>query len=183
MIPGNDLLKQIEQENPKLGIFLRNHLIPAIETTAANASVHPVSEIPPPSRPESLSVTTAGELMQVVVNHVAPVQKGVQYITHISTNPQFSGAIILDHGSSRVPPHVSLPTFSASGALHSYYIATVAQYAGSKPSRPTYYGGDTPVPVNMAGTTKMDIQPGTGSGTSSNGGQTLVGIGKSQVRL
>jgi len=59
----------------------------------------------------------------------------------------------------------------------------VAQYPGSQPSKPTYYGGASPVAVTMGGTTQMDIQPGTGSGTAVNGGQALVGLGKSQVRL
>lgn len=183
-IPGRDLLAQIKNENPKLGAYLENYVIPAIQTTASNAAVSPVSKIAPPDPPESIEVTTSGELMQVKVNHSAPVQKGIQYITHIATNPQFQNSLILDHGSSRVPPHVNLPTKSADGTVtHNYYVATVAQYQGSHPSAPAYYGGETPVAINMTGTTQMDILPGTGSGTAENGGQTLVGLGKTQVRL
>ena len=121
--------------------------------------------------------------MQVVVNHTSPIQKGVQYITHIATNPQFNGAIVVDHGSSRTPPHINLPTKDSSGNPHSYYIATIAQYPGSSPSAPTYYGGAQPKPVTMSGTTQMNITPGTGSGTASNGGQTFVGLGKAPVRI
>lgn len=183
MIGGRDLLAQIENENPKLGSFLRNYMIPAIETTAQNAAVDTSSQISAPDPPESVDVSTAGELMQVVVNHSAPVQKNVRYITHIATNPQFSNAMILDHGCSRAPVHVSLPTKDAAGNTHNYYVATLAQYPGSPPSKPTYHGGVAPVAVTMGGTTRMDIQPGTGSGTAANGGQTLVGIGKAQVRL
>jgi hypothetical protein len=178
MIAGNDLLAQIENDNPKLGQYLRNYVLPAIQTTASNAAVDPSGTIAAPAPPESISVTTAGELMQVVVNHTAPIQKGVQYLTHIATNPQYADAIIVDHGASRTPPHINLPTKDSLGATHNYYVATVAQYPGSPPSVPAKAG-----PFTMSGTTEMDIQPGTGSGTASNGGQTLVGLGKSQIRL
>ncbi len=182
-IAGNDLLAQIENDNPKLGIYLRRYVKPAIETTAQNAAVDTAANIPAPAKPESINVTTSGEYMQVVVNHTAPIQKGVQYITHIATNPQFTGSIIKDHGSSRSPEPFFLPTKDGSGNTHNYYVGTVVQYPGSPPSEPTYYGGVTPVPVTMGGTTQMTLQPGTGSGTAANGGQTFVGLGKSQVRL
>jgi hypothetical protein len=188
-IKGNDLLAQIENAADvqtlavKLGMYMRNYVNPAIQKTAQNAAVSTTSQVSAPAAPESISVSTSGELMQVVVNHTAPVQKGVRYITHIATNPQFINAIVVDHGASRCPPHINLPTKDASGAAHSYYVATVAQYPGSQPSKPTYYGGASPVAVTMGGTTQMDIQPGTGSGTAVNGGQALVGLGKSQVRL
>jgi hypothetical protein len=182
MIAGNDLLSQIEDESPKLGQYIRQYLLPSIQTTASNAAVDPHSEIPAPAAPESIFVTTAGELMQVVVNHTAPIQKGVQYLTHIATNPQFTNALIIDHGASRTPPHINLPTKDSTGATHSYYVATVAQYPGSKPSAPTFFGGVSPTAVTMSGTTQMDIQPGTGSGTAQNGGQALVGLGISQIR-
>lgn len=190
-IAGNDLLSQIENDNPKLGQYLRNYVAPAIQNTASNAAVAPHGNIQAPSAPESINVTTAGELMQVVVNHTAPIQKGVQYITHIATNPQFTNAIIVDHGSSRTPPHINLPTLNVPPVTipptpptaHNYYVATVAQYPGSPPSKPTYFGGSSPSPVQMSGTTQMNIQAGTGSGTAKNGGQVLVGLGKAQVRI
>lgn len=188
-IGGNDLLSQIENASDfhdlrtKLGVYLRRHIVPAIETTASNAAVHPVSQIAAPAPPESVNVTTAGEMMQVTVNHTAPIQKGVRYLTHIATNPQFTGAIVIDHGASRAPQHITLPTKNGAGVTHNYYVATIAQYPGSPPSAPTYHGGAAPVAINMSGTTQMDIQPGTGSGTAENGGQVLVGLGKSQVRL
>ena len=50
------------------------------------------------------------------------------------------------------------------------------------PSAPTFYGGASPQPVTMGGTTQLDIMPGTGSGTASNGGQVLVGLGQSLSR-
>ncbi len=182
-IPGQDLLAQIEQQYPKLGIYLRRYVNPAIQQTASNAAVGPSGDIPAPAPPQSVNVSTAGELMQVTIDHDSPIQKGVRYITHIATNPQFSNAIIVDHGASRCPPHFNLPTKDSSGHTHNYYVATIAQYPGSRPSAPTYFGGSAPSPINMGGTTQLDVMPGTGSGTASNGGDTFVGLGKSQLRL
>lgn len=182
-IAGNDLLSQIENENPKLGQYLRQYVLTAIQTTARNAAVDPSSTVQAPEPPSSIKVSTAGETVQVNVNHTSPVQRGVQYITHIATNPQFSGAMIHDHGCSRAPVTFNLPTKDGSGNTHSYYFATVAQYPGSQPSAPTYYGGAQPTAVTLSGSTQLDLTPGTGSGTAENGGQALVGLGKAQVRL
>ena len=182
-LPGNDLLAQIENEFPKLGQYLRNYVLPSIQTTAQNAAVSPTSKIAAPAPPEAVQVAVSGETMQVVVNHNAEVQKGVRYFTHISTNPQFADAMVVDHGTSRCPAPITLPSKNAAGDAHSYYVATVAQYPGSDPSTPTYFGGVEPAPIAMGGTTTMDVMPGTGSGTASNGGQVFVGFGKAQVRL
>ena len=179
-IGGNDLLAHIERDNPKLGIFLRRYVVPSIETTARNAGVSPVSKIAAPSPPESVSVApaTTGDMLQVVVNHVAPIQKGTHYIYTIANNPQFSNAMIEAKPATRSPVHFPLPTFAADGTTkHDYHVAVQVQYPGSDPSRPTYHGGDSPSPVQLNGTAAADILPGTGSGTAMNGGQTLSGLG------
>lgn len=188
-LPGNDLLSQIENApdlptlGQKLGQYFRRYVNTAIQTTASHAAVSPTASVAAPAPPESISVTTAGELAQVVVNHTAPIQKGVRYITTIATNPQFTDGMIHDHGCSRSPAPFNLPTKDGSGNTHSYYFGTIAQYPGSPPSAPTFYGGATPAAVTMGGSTQMDLQAGTGSGTGKNGGQPFVGIGKSQIRL
>lgn len=182
-IGGNDLLAQIEKDMPKLGIYLRNYVLPAIQTTASNAAVDPTSEIAAPAAPEGVNVTTAGEMMQVVVDHTAPIQKGAHYIYSVATNPQMTNAQIEAKPATRAPLHFTLPTKNAGGDMHNYFVAVQVQYPGSPPSAPTFFGGVTPKPVNMSGTTQMDIQPGTGSGTATNGGQALVGLGKAKVRL
>lgn len=182
-IGGKDLLAQIESDYPKMGIFLRRYLIPAVETTATHAGVSPTGKIAAPPPPESINVTTSGEYMQVTVNHAAPIQKGVQYITHVSTDPQFSTPMIHDHGSSRSPMPFPLPTKDANGNTQKYYVRTIAQYPGSDASTPTYHGGDAPVAVTMGGTTQMTLMPGTGSGTgASNGQQSAVGLGRQIFR-
>ena len=183
MIGGANLLIEIEKDNPRLGQFLRRYVIKAIETTAQNAGVSPTGKIAPPAPPEAVNVSTSGEMMQITVNHSAPIQKGVQYTTHISTDPSFSAPIIVDHGSSRSPQHIILPTRNGAGDTHDYYVRTGVQYPGSDPSEWTYHGGASPIKVNMAGTTQMDIQPGTGSGTgSADGQQSSVGLGKAIFR-
>lgn len=182
-LPGQDLLAQIEDENPKLGQYLRSYLVPAIEKAAQNAAVSPVSQIPAPAPPQSVNVTTSGEMIQVVVNHTAPIRKGVHYIYHLATNPQFSNAQIEAKPATRAPFHFTAPTKDASGNVHDYYLAVQVQYPGSPPSARTCYGGAAPAKFNLAGATQMDILPGTGSGTAQNGGQALVGLGKAQVRL
>jgi hypothetical protein len=195
-LPGNDLLTAVEnaQDLPtmaqKLGLYIRRYLAPAVQTTATQAAVDPSGNMAAPPPPESISVTTSGELAQVVVNHVAPIQKGVQYITTIATNPSFTGgAIIHDHGSSRSPAPINLPTMappvapSTDPTPHQYFFATVAQYPGSPPSKPTFFGGVSPTPVTMSGSTVMALQPGTGSGTTTNGNQALQGLGNNQIRL
>ncbi len=191
-IPGKDLLAQIENADDvrtlgiKLGAYLRNHVLPSIQTTADNAAVSPVSNLAAPDPPESVSVApaTTGDMVQIVTNHVSPIQKGAHYIYTIANNPQFTNALIEAKPATRSPAHFTLPTFAADGVTkHNYHIAVQVQYPGSPPSKPTYYGGVTPSPVQLAGTAAADLMPGTGSGTARNGGQTLVGLGKSQVRL
>jgi hypothetical protein len=195
-LPGNDLLvgAQNAQDLPtlanKLTQYLRRYLVPSVQNTASNAAVDPNGNMPAPAQPESISVTTAGELAQVVVTHNAPIQKGIQYITTIATNPSFTGgAIIHDHGSSRSPAPINLPTMappvapSTDPTPHQYFFATVAQYPGSPPSKPTFFGGVSPTPVTMSGSTVMALQPGTGSGTTTNGNQALQGLGNNQIRL
>lgn len=186
-IAGNDLLSDVENGGgrwTKLGQFLRRYVVPQIQNVAQNAAVSATSQIPAPDPPESISVTPIGtEHIQVVVNHTAPVQKGVQYFTHIATNPQMTNALIVHHGTSRSPVPIFLPTKDAGANVQNYYVATIAQYPGSQPSKPTFFGGATPVAVTLTGTTEANISPGTGSGTAANGGQTLVGYGKALVRL
>jgi len=185
-LPGRDLLAQIKSENPKLGAYLENYLIPSIQTTASNAAVSPVSKIGKPDPPESVSVTpaTSGDMLQVVVNHSAPIQKGGHYIFSIATNPQFSGAMTRIEPATRSPLHFTLPTFASDGTTkHNYHVAVQFQYPSSDPSEPIYHGGISPAPVQLNGPSSADIQAGTGSGTAENGGQTLVGLGKAQVRL
>lgn len=192
-IGGDDLLAEIENTYPRLGVYLRHYLIPSIQKTAENAAVDTSTQISAPAPPEAVQVTTSGEMMQVVVNHQSPITKGVHYIYSVATNPQFIGAQVEVKPATRAPIHFTLPAKSTvpddpshpTANNHQYYVAVQAQYPGSPPSSPTYLGGVSPSPVMLTPTTptRMDIQPGTGTGTATNGAQILVGLGKSQVRI
>lgn len=183
-IVSNELLTHIEGENPKLGIYLRK-LEKQITKGFSNAGVSSTGNLAAPAPPESVSVSpaTTGDMLQVVVNHVAPIQKGAHYIYTIANNPQFSNAMIEAKPATRSPVHFTLPTFQSDGTTkHDYHVAVQVQYPGSSPSAPTYLGGVSPSPVQLNGTAAADIMPGTGSGTALNGGQTFVGLGKNLLR-
>jgi len=185
-LPGRDLLAHIKNENPKLGAFLENYVLPQIQTTAGNAAVSAVGKISAPAPPESVTVVpaTSDDMIQVVTNHAAAIQKGAHYIYSIADNPQFSGAMTRIEPATRAPVHFALPTFKADGTTkHDWHVAVQVQYPGSDPSPATYHGGVSPSKINLNGSASMDFTPGTGSGTAENGGQTLVGLGKAQVRL
>lgn len=185
-IQGNDLLTEFENQGgpaTKLGIFLRLYVLPMVQYVAQGAAVGTSKAVQPPAPPQSVSVSTSGELMQVTINHTAPTIRGVRHFTEISADdPTFSGAMIHDHGASRAPLPIQLPTKDGSGNTHKYYVASYVQYPGGPPSAPTFYGGASPVPVTMSGTTHMDIAKGTGSGTATNGGQTFQGLGRAPIR-
>jgi hypothetical protein len=185
-LPGNDLLAQIENENPKLGQYLRQYLGPAITRTAQNAAVSPTGSAAAPESPSALSVAAAGEMVHVSLTDNSSLNRGVQYFTEISPNdPSFRQPIVFHHGTSRTPPPFPLPSKNAGGSAISYYIRSYSQYPGSPPSAPVVYGGAAkPTAVTLGGTTQLNLLPSTGSGTASgNGTQGGQGLGKSPVRL
>lgn len=185
-LPGNDLLSQIENENPKLGQYLRQYLVPAISRTAQNAAVSPTGENASPQSPSGISVSSAGELVHVAITDNSPLNRGVNYFTEISPNDaSFRQPIVVHHGTSRTPAPFSLPSKDSSGNAISYYVRSYSQYPGSKPSIPIVHGGaDKPTAITLTGSTQMQLQPSTGSGTASgNGTQGGQGFGKSPVRL
>lgn len=185
-IPGNDLLQEFENQGgpaTKLGIFLRRYVLPSIQGTSQASAVSSTGQIKPPAPPESINVTSAGEMMQVVVNHNAPIIRGTRYIYSMATNPAFLNAQIEAKEATRAPMHFTAPTFQHDGTTkHNYYHAVQVQYPGGPPSAPVFYGGGTPKAVTLSGTTALDIQPGTGSGTAQNGASTFEGLGKSPIR-
>ena len=185
-IPGNDLLVAFENQGgvaAKLGIFLRRHVLPTISSAAKASAVAPSGQLPPPAPPESIHVTSAGEMMQVVVNHSAPLIRGAHYIYHVANNPAFLNGQIEVKPATRSPMHFVAPTFQSDGTTkHNYYHAVQVQYPGGPPSEPVYFGGGSPVAMQLNGTTALDIQPGTGSGTAENGAQTFQGLGKAPIR-
>ncbi len=185
-LPGNDLLAHIEDQHPKLGIYLRQYVVPAITTTATNAAVSPTGTVASPQQPSGISVAAAGEMVHVSITDNAPVSRGVNYFTEISPNdPTFRQPIVFHHGASRTPPPFPLPSKDSTGTAIKYYLRSYSQYPGSPPSAPVVHGGAAnPTAVTLGGTTQLDLLPSTGSGTASgNGTQGGQGLGKFPVRL
>lgn len=167
-IGGDDLLAHIESKiDPKLGQYLRNFVVPAIQNLGTNTAASPNGYVAPPSAPQGLTINPQGtENVQFTIQHTSPVQKGIEYFTEIATSPSFVGARVEHHGTSRSPVStLFLPTKDSSGNTHQYYARSYAQYPGSQRS------GFTPV-VNftMTGTTQADHTPSTGSGTAAPDG-------------
>jgi hypothetical protein len=177
-LSGGELLTEVENTWPKLGVLLRNTIIPAIKTVARNAAVSTTGEIDAPSRPGQVNVKVAGEIAHVTIDDPQVLQRGAQYHVEIANNPQFSQPHVEHLGSSR-GRFITLPTNGDDGAQHTWYVRAYSQYQGSQPSAYTNYGGDEPAGFNMSGGTNMTPLPSTGSGTASNDGQQGgSGLGK-----
>jgi hypothetical protein len=179
---GGQLLSDIENQFPKLGIFLRSKVLPAINTIGRNAAVAPVGQIAAPAAPGSVNVKVAGEIAHVTIDDPSAVQRGGQYHVELATNPQFSQPHVEHLGSSR-GRFINLPTNADDGTPHTWYARAYSQYPGSQPGAFTYHGGDEPAGFTMGGTTNMTPLPSTGSGTaSSDGQQGGSGLGKVLLR-
>jgi len=181
-LDGGQLLSEIENTWPKLGILLRTKFQKAINTVGRNAAVVPVGELAPPSAPAMVNVKVAGEIAHLTIDDGQELQRGVQYHVELATNPQFSAPHVEHLGSSR-GRFINLPTNDDSGTPHTWYARAYSQYQGSQPSQFTYHGGQAPLGFQMGGTTSLTPLPSTGSGTaSSNGQQGGSGLGKVLIR-
>jgi hypothetical protein len=174
---GGQLLAEVENTYPKLGILLRKYQ-QALNTLGQNAAAAPIGELSAPSKPAAVNVKVAGEIAHVTVNDPEPLQRGAQYHVEVANNPQFSQPHVEHLGSSR-GRFLTLPTNGDDGAQHTWYVRAYSQYQGSQPSAYTNYGGDQPAGFTMSGGTNMTPLPSTGSGTASNDGQQGgSGLGK-----
>lgn len=144
-----------------------------------------MGELPPTPPVDSIAVqgtmaggilTAPGEILHFVHTHNSPIQRGIRYITEIDTSPSFTNAHPVDTGSSR-SGFLTLPTKNGSGTTQNYYMRVVAQLPGSAPSTPTVFGGlQSPTPINMTGSTHMDLLQSQSAGTA-RPGQGGQGIG------
>jgi hypothetical protein len=182
-LTGGSFLNEIFQSDPRLGTLLQR-MISGINNVAKNSGVAPVGQVAAPTPPDSVNVSAAGELMHVSITHNAPVNRGINYFTEVSTNPAFSQPMVIHHGTSRTPTPFSLPTKDGTGANHSFYVRSYAQYPGSEPSAPVVYGGSSsPTAVTMGGSTQLTLLASTGSGTAPANGQSAgQGFGKQPTR-
>lgn len=182
-LDGGQLLAEVENTWPKLGILLRTKFQTAVNSVAQAAGVSPVGEVSAPSSPQAVSVAVAGEMMHVSITDNAPAQRGINYFTEVANNPSFSQPIVIDHGASRTSHPFPLPTMDSDGNTQSWHVRSYSQLPGSQPSKPVVFGGTSPTPVAMAGATRLTLLPSTGSGTASGNGQSGgSGLGKVLLR-
>jgi len=185
-------LAYVTQRDPLLGSLLRK-IVASANALAKNAAVSAVGKISPPNPIDSIQVKGVfnpstntlqcpGEILHHTLTHNQAVQKGVQYISEISTDQNFSQPHVVDHGSSR-SSFISLPTLQNDGVTpNTYFLRSYAQYPGSDPTKPTVFGGATgATKILMGGNptagTSTTLLPSTGSGTAKNGAQGGVGLG------
>ncbi len=185
-LSGGREITEVSQQNGRLGSLLQR-MIDGINWVGTATGTGATGQIPPPKSPDSVSVTTGGEMMHISITHNGNLQRGIKYFSEISTNPQFgqlSPVIIVDHGASRTSHPITLPTNDSNGNTQKYYVRSYAQYPGSEPSPATVVGGlGSPTAFTMSGSTHMTLQSCNGSGTGPSNGSSLgQGNGKNVFR-
>lgn len=180
-LSGGRELSYITQRDALYGSLLQR-IITSINTLGANVAVSPTGKLPAPPPIDSISVqgaadpntntiTVASEHLHWTLTHNPAIQKGIQYLTEIDTDPNFPQPHVIDHGSSR-SGFVSLPANNGD-TPNTYYMRSYAQYHGSDPAPRTTLGGRdgaTKILLTAAGT-GHSLLSSTGSGTASPTGQ------------
>lgn len=186
-LQGGRELPYLNQKDTYLGAIL-SRIIAAINDTAKNAAVSSVGKLAPPPPVDTIEVqgtisgnviTAPSELLHWTMTHNQAIQKGVQYVSEIDSDPNFPSPHIVDHGCSRTG-FLNLATLDNDGNTNTYYLRSYAQYHGSDPAPPTVFGGLTgATKIVMTGTSKNSLLQSKGSGTASpNGQQGGHGLGK-----
>lgn len=186
-LSGGRALAHVTQKDALTGDLLQK-IIQAINSLADNTGAAAVGKLPPPDPIDSHQVqgaydsetnttTVSGETLHFTLTHNSALKKGVNYISEIDTDPNFSRPHPIDHGTSRTG-FVNLPALDNDGADQVYYLRTLAQYPGSNPNKPTVFGGvNGPTKIKMTGTSRASLLPAQGSGTAANGQQGGKGMG------
>ena len=186
-LQGGQELASINQRDPYAG-SLFSRIVEAVNTLAKNAGVAAVGKVSPPPPVDGITVqgtqsgstvTCPSEHLHWTLTHNGAVQKGVNYITEIATEPNFLQPHVVDHGCSR-SGFLHLPKFQNDGStVQNYYMRSYAQMPGSDPSPPTVLGNlGGAIKIQMTGTSGTTLLPSTGSGTASpNGQQGAHGLG------
>ena len=127
------------------------------------------------------TLTVNGEILHFTHTHNVPLQRNIQYVTEIDTSPSFTNAHPISVSTSR-SGFVHLPTKDSTGTQHTYYLRVTPQLFGSEPGKPTVYGGlQGPTPIQMTGSSQVDILP-TQSGGTAKPGQGGLGLGPTVYR-
>lgn len=186
-LQGGQELSYIAQKDAYAGTLF-NKVISAINTLAKNASVAAVGKVAPPPPIDTINiqgtlagstVTCPSEILHWTLTHNQAVNKGVQYITEVDTDPNFPSPHVVDHGCSR-SGFLHLPTLTDDGSTQTYYLRSYPQYHGSDPANPTVHGNlGAAIGIRMTGTSKTTLLTSAGSGTAApNGQQGGHGLGR-----
>jgi hypothetical protein len=159
---------------------LLKRIIQGINDLAKNVSASAVGKIDPPPPVNSINVqgaqsgntiTCPSEILHLTLTHNGELNKGVQYIHEISTEPNFLAPHQIDAGCAR-SLFVHLPSKDNLGNPQVYYHRVLPQYHGSDPQKPTVLGGlAAPTKIVMTGTSATSLLSSTGSGTAAANGQ------------
>jgi hypothetical protein len=190
VLEGGQELSTISQSDFHQGSLLKR-IIDAVNSLALNVGASAVGKLPPPAPVDSIQVsgtqngnviTCSNELLHLTLTHNSELQKGIQYIHEIGTDPNFVNPHVVDAGSSR-SLFLHLPSKQSDGVTPQiYYHRAFPQYHGSDPQKPTVLGGlANPTQIVMTGNTSTSLLPSTGSGTASPQ-QGAKGLGSVLVR-
>jgi hypothetical protein len=183
-LSGGQELSKLTQKDFDNGSLLKR-IIEAVNSVARHASVAAVGKVDPPPPINSIQVqgaysgnviTAPSEHLHFTVTHTGELNKGVQYIHELSTDPNFrdENTHIIDGGCSR-SAFVHLPTYLNDGVTkQEYYLRSYSQYHGSDAQKPTVLGGlASPTKIIMTGNSPSTLLSSTGSGTANTRGQGL----------
>jgi len=143
----------------------------AINNLGTNLAADPVGVGESPTPLQSVNVKTTGEMVHVTLTHNVPVNKGVHYFLEYDNDPSFPQPHVIHNGTSRSIPPFSLPAKDDVSSPQNWYFRGYPQYPGSRAASPVNFGGITPTPVTLTGTTALTLQPSTGSGTAAADGR------------
>lgn len=182
---GGRELEQLRQKDPLTGALLRR-VIDALNRLGDNVGAAANGEIPAPDPVDSIAVkgsldtatntlTVPGEILHFVHTHNAPISRGIRYVTEVDTDPNFTNPHAIMDSTSRSGVS-QLPTMDDDSNPVNYYLRVTPQYPGSKPGKPTVYGGKQgPTTINFTGSTSLSLLQSQASGTArpGQGGKAL----------
>lgn len=183
-LDGGEFLADMLNKDVRHGMLLTK-IIAAVNQLGKATGTAPVGQVSAPPSIDGHQVAVGGELLHVNLVHNSPINRGINYFTEISTNPQFTNIVVShDHGTSRTSAPFNLPTKDSDGNTQKYYLRSNCQYPGGPASSPVVYGGTgNPTPITMGGSTALTLLPSSGTGTAPANGQSAgQGFGKQFTR-
>jgi hypothetical protein len=175
-----NFITELAVNQPRMALMMRK-VVTAINQTANVQGVDSTDFQSPPSPPQNISVKAANGLAHVTITDNSQRGRALNYFLEHDTSPAFPNPHIVHLVASR-GTFLTLPAKNDSGAAQSWYFRAYSMYPGSeKRSDHIVFGGSTPTPVNVGGTTQLTPLPSTGAGTASTfGGQGGQGFGSAQ---